>query len=88
MLCLTASLSLGLRVPMSPRMAAPTSGEHELLAKFGLPKFEEISPTARTALGLMAGAAAFSRGLSGAGAGRHVLGAAALVRVRRARAAH
>jgi Fe-Mn family superoxide dismutase len=60
MLCLTASLSLGLRVPMSPRMAAPTSGEHELLAKFGLPKFEEISTDRRTALGLMAGAAAFS----------------------------
>ena len=60
MLCLTASLSLGLRVPISPRMAAPTSGEHELLAKFGLPKFEEISTDRRTALGLMAGAAAFS----------------------------
>ena len=41
----------------TPRMSAPLTGEDELLAKFGLPTFEEPKTDRRTALGLLAGAA-------------------------------
>jgi Fe-Mn family superoxide dismutase len=61
MIALTSAV-LALRVPMAPKMSLPTdstAGYNELMAKFGS-SIAEPKTDRRTALGLMAGAAALS----------------------------